>query len=181
MTGDEQATATASPTQLSIGAEVAAIRSAHPDAILEVQEQPEREMFWIELRPRALVPVARLLRDRTDLDYKLLCDLFAYDRPDEERRFHILYNLYSLSRNRRLFLRVRVPEGEAVPTLSGVYPAANWAEREVFDLFGVVFEGHPDLRRILMPDDWEGHPLRKDYPIVGKRPVILFNDVKDIF
>jgi len=168
------------PPPSPIATELAKIRAAQSDAILQVEEQPERGMFWITLRSRALVPVATLLRDDAALDYKMLCDMFAVDRPEIEQRFQLMYNLYSVTRNRRLFLRVRAAAGEAVPTLSGVYPNANWAEREVADLFGVEFAGHPDPRRIMMPDDWEGHPLRKDYPIVGKRPVLLYNDVKDI-
>jgi NADH-quinone oxidoreductase subunit C len=148
--------------------------------VLAVEERPERQMFWINVRPADLVPAATLMRDHPDLDYKMLCDLHGVDYPARERRFDVLYNLYSFSRNRRLFLRVQVGEDESVPTLCGVYPNANWCEREVFDLFGVTFADHPDPRRILMPDDWEGHPLRKDYPLIGRRPVILFNDVKDV-
>jgi len=164
-----------------IKTELSKIRTAQGDAILDVEERPERNLFWIAVKPRSIVAVAKLLRDDKALDYKLLCDLTCVDRPWEERRFCVTYNFYSLSRNRRLFLRVRVPQGEPVPTLSGLYPAANWAEREVYDLFGVVFADHPDLRRIELPDDWEGHPLQKDYPAVGKRPVLLYNDVKDVF
>jgi NADH-quinone oxidoreductase subunit C len=163
-----------------IRTELQKIRAAQADAVLDVEECPERDMFWITIRPRALVPVAKLLRDDPALDFKLLCDLTCVDRPYEERRFTVLYNFYSLNRNRRVFLKVQVPEGEKVPTLSEIFPCANWAEREVYDLFGVEFQGHPDLRRIEMPDDWEGHPLRKDYPTVGKRPVLLYNDVKDV-
>ena len=107
-------------------------------------------------------------------------DLFGVDFPEREDRFTIVYQLYSMPRNRRIFLRVRVAEGESVPTLRDVYPNADWAEREVWDLLGVAFEGHPDMRRLLMPDDWEGHPLRKDYPLVGRRPLILLDDVRDI-
>ena len=163
-----------------IQAEVARIRSAHPDAIVGIEEQPERGLYWIRVKPRTIVPVAKLLRDDRNLDYKMLADLFCIDRPESEKRFNVVYNLYSVTRNRRIFLRVHVADGEPVPTLSEVYPCANWAEREIYDLFGVPFEGHPDPRRIMMPDDWSGHPLRKDYPAVGRQPVILFNDVKDI-
>jgi len=165
---------------VTLDAEVAAIRAADPDAILAVEEQHSRGMFWIEVPPEKIVPVAQLLRDDPALDYKLLSDLHGVDYPARPKRFDVLYNLYSIPRNRRLFLRVRVGEDEGIPTLSGVFPNANWCEREVWDLFGVPFAGHPDLRRILMPDDWDGHPLRKDYPLIGRRPVILFNDVKDI-
>jgi NADH-quinone oxidoreductase subunit C len=165
---------------LSIQAEAAKIRSAHGEAILSVEEQPQRGMFWINIRPRSIVPVARLLRDDRALDFKMLSDLTCVDRPETEKRFNVTYNLYSVTRNRRLFLRLRVADGEPVPTLCEVFPNANWAEREVYDLFGVVFEGHPDLRRIELPDDWEGYPLRKDYPLIGRRPVLLYNDVKDI-
>jgi len=163
-----------------IDREVDLLRESVPEAVLAVEERPERQMFWIDVRPSDLVPAATLMRDHADLDYKMLCDLHGVDYPSRERRFDVLYNLYSFSRNRRLFLRVQVGEDESIPTLSGVYPNANWCEREVFDLFGVTFAGHPDPRRILMPDDWEGHPLRKDYPLIGRRPMILFNDVKDV-
>lgn len=179
---ETEQTAVAEPEapKISIQGEVARIRAAVPDAILEVVEQPEREMFWVTVRPRSIVQVAKVLRDDKECDFKLLADLTCVDYPHEPPRFNVLYNFYSVPRKKRLFVRVRVAEGEAVPTLSEVYPAANWAEREVWDLFGVMFEGHPDLRRIMLPDDWEGHPLRKDYPTVGKRPVILYNDVKDV-
>ncbi len=150
------------------------------DAIEEVEEAPHRGMHWIQVRPESLVAAGAMLRDHAECRYNMLCDLFGTDHPYRERRFDILYNLYSLSRNQRLFLRVRVAEGVEVPTLSGVYPNANWCEREVYDLLGVPFKDHPDLRRILMPDDWDGHPLRKDYPLIGRRPVVLFNDVTDI-
>jgi len=163
-----------------IDREVELLRGQLPEAVLAVEERPERGMFWITVRPADIVPAALLMRDHPECDYKLLCDLLGADYPDRERRFDVLYNLYSFSRNRRLFLRVQVGEDEPVPTVSGIWANANWCEREVFDLFGVPFADHPDLRRILMPDDWDGYPLRKDYPLVGRRPVLLFNDVKDI-
>jgi NADH-quinone oxidoreductase subunit C len=163
-----------------IDREVELLRAELPEAVLAVEERPERGMFWITVRPAEIEPAARLMRDHPDCDYQLLTDLLGADYPEREKRFDVLYNLYSLSRDRRLFLRVQVGEDEPVPTVSGVFANANWCEREVFDLFGVPFSDHPDLRRILMPDDWDGHPLRKDYPLVGRRPVLLFNDVKDI-
>jgi NADH-quinone oxidoreductase subunit C len=158
--------------------ELERIREAVPG--LEPEGEADRGVFWINIPKEALLSVVTLLRDDPELDYKMLSDLFGVDYPDREKRFDILYNLYSLSRNRRVFLRVRVGEDEPVPTLSEMFPNANWAEREIYDLFGVPFEGHPDLRRILMPDDWDGHPLRKDYPLIGKRSIILYNDVKDV-
>jgi NADH-quinone oxidoreductase subunit C len=154
------------------------IREAVPG--LEPEAEADRGVYWINIPKEALLPVVTLFRDDPQLDYNMLSDLFGVDYPDREKRFDILYNLYSLSRNRRVFLRVRVARDEAVPTLSALFPNADWAEREVYDLFGVPFEGHPDLRRILMPDDWDGYPLRKDYPLIGKRSIILYNDVKDV-
>lgn len=168
----------AAPPLPDIRREVARIRERCPDAILSVEEQPERGLFWINLRPRSLIAVGQLLRD--DLDYRLMCDVTCVDRPEESKRFQLLYNLYSVSRRARVFLRVCVADGEAAPTFCGVYAGADWPEREVADLFGVVFEGHPDPRPILVPDDFEGHPLRKDFPLVGRRPVLLYNNVKDI-
>jgi NADH-quinone oxidoreductase subunit C len=168
------------PAVSPIKTELDRIRAAQGGAVLEVEEQPSRGMFWINIRPQALQAVARVLRDDPALDFKLLCDVTCVDRPETEKRFNLVYNFYSVSRNRRVFIRARVAEGEAAPTLAHLYPSANWAEREVYDLFGVIFEGHPDLRRIELPDDWEGHPLRKDYPAVGRRPVVLYNDVKEV-
>jgi NADH-quinone oxidoreductase subunit C len=177
---DNEQEAQAAPVVSPVVADLAKVRSMHGDAVLSIEEYPETGMFWINVKPRAIAQVAKTLRDEKSLDYKLLCDLTCVDRPETERRFNMVYNFYSVTRHTRVFVRVRVADGEAVPTLSGVYQSANWAEREVWDLFGIPFEGHPDLTRIMLPDEWQGHPLRKDYPTVGKRPVLLFNDVKDV-
>lgn len=177
---ENEQTVQAAPAGSAIQEEVAKIRAAASDAIVSVEEYPETGMYWINVRPRAIVQVARVLQGDKSLGFTLLCDLTCVDRPETEKRFNVVYNFFSYTRNKRVFVRVRVGEGEAVPTLSGVFASANPAEREVYDLFGILFEGHPDLRRIMLPDDWQGHPLRKDYPTVGKRPVILFNDVRDV-
>ncbi len=118
-----------------------------------------------------LPAVARALRDRPDLRFDLLVDLTAVDFLPREPRFEILYMLVSIEHRDRLRLKVRLDGADAhVSSVSNVWPAANWLEREVWDLFGVVFDGHPDPRRLLMPEDWEGFPLRKDYPVQIKLP-----------
>ena len=110
--------------------------------------------------------VARALRDRPELLYTLLAELTAVDYHPREPRFELVYLLVSLHHRHRLRLKVRLQGGDArVQTVTGVWPAANWLEREVWDLFGIVFDGHPDPRRLLMPEDWDGFPLRKDYPV----------------
>jgi NADH-quinone oxidoreductase subunit C len=127
-----------------------------------------RHETTVLLRPEDLLRVGRLLRDDPDLAFDYLADVTAVDRremPEPSPRFEVVYQLYSLQFKRRLRLKVRADEGQAVPSLTGIWESANWGEREVYDLFGVPFLGHPDLTRILMPDDWEGHPLRKDYPV----------------
>jgi NADH-quinone oxidoreductase subunit C len=113
-----------------------------------------------------LPAVARALRDRPELRFALLAELTAIDYHPREPRFELVYLLVSLEHRQRLRLKVRL-RGDApqVETVSGIWPAANWLEREVWDLFGIVFEGHPDPRRLLMPEDWDGFPLRKDYPV----------------
>ena len=166
--------------RLSVDAELAKIRSVAADALIGVEENQAAGMIWITVKPQSIVRVLQALRDDRSLEYKMLSDLSCIDRPDLEKRFTVFYNLLSISKNKRIFLRVNVAEGENVPSAAPVYTNADWAEREVYDLFGVVFHGHPDLRRIELPDDWVGHPLRKDYPIVGKKPVLLYNNVKDI-
>jgi NADH-quinone oxidoreductase subunit C len=104
--------------------------------------------------------------------YDLFVDLFAVDYPSRTERFEVVYHLASLTGPERVFVHVSVPEEPAVvPSVADIVPGADWPEREAYDLFGVRFEGHPDLRRLLMPDDWQGHPLRKDYPTRGTVPL----------
>ena len=98
--------------------------------------------------------------------YTLLTDETATDYPKREKRFEVIYHIYSFTRNDRLRLKVLAGEGEKVPSVVAVWPTANWLEREVYDMFGVQYEGHPNLKRILLPDEWTGHPLRKDYDIL---------------
>jgi len=130
-----------------------------------------------------IVETCRALRDAPDLAYVLLSDITAADFFPREPRFHVVYHLACLGDRgpapARVRLKVPVSGADAhVPTLSGVYPAANWPEREVFDLFGIVFDGHGDLRRILLPDDWQGHPLRKDYPVQVQVPVKTYESLQ---
>jgi len=115
--------------------------------------------------------VARTLRGRPGLDFDFLAELTAVDYWPRVPRFELVCLLVSLAHRSRLRIKVRL-DGDSphLGSVAGVWPAANWLEREVWDLFGIVFDGHPDLRRLLMPDDWEGHPLRKDYPVQIRMP-----------
>jgi NADH-quinone oxidoreductase subunit C len=122
-----------------------------------------------------LVAAARYLRDAPGARFNFLSDLTASDWPPRSKRFDVIYSLYSISLKHRVRLKVQAGDGDAVPTVTGVWPSANWLEREVFDLFGIRFEGHPDLRRILMPDDWQGYPQRKDYPLEGPGELLMEN------
>ncbi len=112
--------------------------------------------------------VLRHLHDDTELHYDHLSDVVGIDRMPREPRFEVVYVLHSMDDFRRLLVKVRVAEGEMVPTVTDIWNSANWPEREVYDLLGIGFSGHPDLRRIFMWDDFEGHPLRKDFPLRGK-------------
>lgn len=121
--------------------------------------------------PTAVVAAEQLLERVIELradGYDLLVDVFAYDTPEREPRFDVVYLFHRLADSARTRLHVEVGEREAVPSIAGLYPGASWYEREVFDMYGVSFAGHPDLRRILMPDDWIGHPLRRDHPLGGE-------------
>src|SRR2546427_755968 len=111
-----------------------------------------------------LVEIAKYSRDEEKFD--MLTDLTAVDWPNREKRFDIILNLYSFVKNERLRLKVHAGENEPVPSVTGVWGVANWLEREAFDMFGIHFEGHPNLTRILLPEEWQGHPLRKDYDIL---------------
>jgi len=140
-----------------------------PGAVLEhtAYENQEDEVTFV-LRADVLPRAATYLRDHPAARFALLTDLTAAHYPGEDAPLQVLYHLYSFDHNRRLRLKVRVREDQKVPTVTGIWSSANWMEREVFDLFGIAFEGHPDLRRILLPDDWGSHPLRKDYPLEGR-------------
>ena len=117
-----------------------------------------------------LVETCRALRDTPALDFKVLTEITAADYLPREPRYEVVYILVSIANRLRLRMKVRLPNDAAhLATVSSIWPAANWLEREVWDLFGIAFDGHPDPRRLLMPEDWEGHPLRKDYPITGSR------------
>jgi NADH-quinone oxidoreductase subunit C len=129
---------------------------------------------WAVIVPPArLLEVGRHLRDTDGALFDFCSDLTASDWPPRPKRFDVIYCLYSTRLRHRVRMKVRVAEGEAVSSVTGIWPAANWFEREVFDLFGVRFDGHPDLRRILMPDEWQGHPQRKDYPLEGPGELMI--------
>jgi len=120
----------------------------------------------IRIEPSSIVEVCEILRDDPETRFNYLSDLTCVHFPmRHEAQLEIVYNLYSISRNERVRLKVSIPEGAGVDSVTAVWPTANWMEREVYDLFGVSFRNHPDLRRLLLPPDWEGHPLRKDYPL----------------
>lgn len=124
----------------------------------------DRKQAILVVARESLPEIARYCRDAEKFDF--LTDLTAVDWPRREKRFDVVLNLYSFSKNERLRVKVHAAENDPVPSVSSVWPAANWLERECFDMFGIRFEGHPDLRRILLPEEWQGHPLRKDYDIL---------------
>jgi NADH-quinone oxidoreductase subunit C len=108
--------------------------------------------------------VLRALRDEEQFDYNV--DVTAVHYPQREKPFDVVWILYSFARNERMRVKTRIADGESAPSAVSLWETANWLERECYDMFGIRFEGHPDLRRILLPDEWKGHPLRKDYGII---------------
>jgi NADH-quinone oxidoreductase subunit C len=129
----------------------------------------------LEVPPGQIVAVSQALRD--EYDFNFLCELTAVDYwPEEQPRFNVIYGFYSHKHNVRMMLRVPLDgDNPSMPTLEDLFQGANWHERELWDMFGIHFDGHSDLRRILMPHDWEGHPLRKDYPLGYEEPQFTFN------
>src|SRR6266700_5201554 len=131
-------------------------------AILEAWT--DRKQAILVVARELLAEIAIYSRDNEKFDW--LSDLTAVDWPKREKRFDIVLNMYSFEKNERLRLKVHATADERVPSVQGIWSTTNWMEREVYDMFGVIFEGHPDLKRILLPDEWQGHPLRKDYDIL---------------
>lgn len=141
---------------------VSRFRAKFGGAILEAMEDRKQAILTVD-RAR-LAEIALYTRDEEK--FEMLSDLTAVDWPKREKRFDVVLNLYSFAKNERLRLKAHAADGEEVPSVVGVWLAADWLEREVFDMFGIVFTGHPNLKRILLPDEWQGYPLRKDYDIL---------------
>lgn len=135
-----------------------------------------RGQTTVSISAQGIVQACRMLQEDADLRFNFLAALTAADDLPDEPRYRVIYQLYSLPN--AVFLRLSVPlasQDPHVPTVEGVFPNANWHEREVYDMFGITFDNHSDLRRILMPADWEGHPLRKDYPLGYEEVQFSFN------
>ena len=122
----------------------------------------------VSVKPGKIMDICRYLHDDPDLYMDYLADLCGVDYPDRKYRFEVVYNLFSIKHRHRIRVKALLQEKDPnVDSVVSIWAGANWHEREACDMYGIVFNGHPDLRRILMPDDWEGYPLRKDYPLKG--------------
>ena len=139
------------------------LKQSFPESVLAAQSFLNQKILTIDAD--SVLPVCEFLKDDSECEYDMLQDLTAVDYPEREKRFVVVYQLYSLRRNVQVRLKCNVVDGEAIASVTPVWSAANWLEREVFDMFGIAFSGHPELKRILLPEDWIGHPLRKDYDL----------------
>jgi NADH-quinone oxidoreductase subunit C len=151
----------------------AALQRENPEWVREVIEALGETTLIV---PREYIAnICALLKTAPGLQFNFLADICGFDRgPEEEPRFEVNYHLFSTMKHHRVRLKVLLNEDDAhVPSVTGIWRTANWHERETYDLFGVVFDDHPDLRRILLPDDWQGHALRKDFPLRGYEPYSL--------
>jgi NADH-quinone oxidoreductase subunit C len=163
------------PADKTLPAFIATLQTTMPGVVLAVS-------YWvgdwtvIVVADRVL-DVARHLREAPDAAFDLCTDLTATDWPPRAERFDVVYCLYSTRHRHRLRVKTRLADEQAVQSVTPVWPSANWLEREVFDMFGIRFAGHPDPRRILMPEDWQGHPQRKDYPLEGPGELLLENPI----
>jgi NADH-quinone oxidoreductase subunit C len=154
--------------QLKERLEVARLLEWSASAVAGAKYDRNELTIWID---RAhLIGAMTFLRDDSQLRFNLLCDVTCVDWYPSEPRFEVVYELRSIPRNKRVRVKVKLTSDDArIQSVINVWPSSNFFEREVFDLFGIYFEGHPYLRRIMMPEDWEGHPMRKDYPVEGYR------------
>jgi NADH-quinone oxidoreductase subunit C len=143
---------------------------AMPDAVVSTHAQLGDVTAVV--REFYLVEAMRFLRDDTATKFEMLSDVCAVDYLPRVPRFEVVYHLYSVAKNHRLRVKALVEENASVPSVTALWESANWMEREVWDLYGIRFDGHPDLRRILLYDEFEGHPLRKDYPKERRQPLV---------
>jgi NADH-quinone oxidoreductase subunit C len=144
---------------------IAAARKAIGNALLDVKEHVDE--ITLTVRRESIAEVLKALRDAPGLEYQQLMEIAGVDYPERPERFEVVYHLLSLTKNRRIRVKVSTDEATPVPSVTGLWPVAGWLEREVFDLYGVAFAGNPDLRRILTDYGFEGYPQRKDFPLTG--------------
>lgn len=161
------------PEDLAVPDFVAVVQAEMPEAI-------EKVSYWVGdwsiiVQTGRLLEVMRFLKQNDVTTFDYCSDVTATDWPPRDKRFDVVYCLYSTSHRHRLRVKVRVNETDLVESVTALWPGANWLEREVYDQFGVNFVNHPDLRRILMPDDWQGFPQRKDYPLEGPGELLMEN------
>jgi NADH-quinone oxidoreductase subunit C len=160
----------APPANIPVPEIITALQAAVPGAVTHIS-------YWVG-DWTVVVPATQLLdvgRHLRSTGFDFCSDVTASDWPQRPQRFDVVYTLYSIRDRRRLRVKVRAAEREPVPSVCGIWPSANWLEREVYDMFGVALTGHPDLRRILMPEDWQGYPQRKDYPLEGPGELLMEN------
>jgi len=141
---------------------VAKLRGQYGSGIREASTYLGQDYMVVE--PSMVSELLQILRDREQFDYCV--DITAVHYPEREKQFDLVWILYSFPRNERIRVKIMIADGESVPSAVSAWATANWLEREVYDMFGIRFDGHPDLKRILLPDGWKGHPLRKDYGII---------------
>jgi len=143
------------------------LKERFPDEVLDVREF--RGQVSVTVRKENIVKISRFLHDESDLFFDYLVDLCGVDYlGKKDVRFEVVYHLYSIKHRHALRIKAEVPENDArIDSVMPVWIGVNWHERECYDMYGIIFAGHPDLRRVLLPEDWEGYPLRKDYPLKG--------------
>jgi NADH-quinone oxidoreductase subunit C len=163
------------PATATLPAFIASLQAALPATVTHVS-------YWVGdwtviVAAGPLLDVMQHLRTAPDAAFDLCSDVTATDWPPRAERFDVIYCLYSTRHRHRVRVKVKVGENQPIPSVTGIWPAANWLEREVYDMFGVNFTGHPDRRRILMPEDWQGFPQRKDYPLEGPGELLMENPI----
>ena len=157
------------------------LKSKYLNEIADVSEF--RDQVFVSVNRERIIDICRFLHDDPDIYMDYLADLCGVDYPDRLYRYEVVYNLYSVKHNHRIMIKALIPaDNPGIDSVVPIWNGANWHEREACDMYGIVFNGHPDLRRILMPDDWEGYPLRKDYPLKGPEDTEYkgFEELKDL-
>jgi NADH-quinone oxidoreductase subunit C len=154
------------------------LQTSFSDVIIREDNFRRQQSFYI--KPEGLAPICAALLQNVELDVKFLADITSLDwlghEEEKNGRFEVVYNLYSLSHHYRFFLKVRLPgDDPKIDSITHLWEGANWLEREIYDMMGIYFEGHPDMTKILTPDELEGHPLRKDFPLTWEQPQFSWN------